>query len=57
MEQTIQDVKIGETYNHPYKGEGLVIGKTKRTITVKFDKSTTKLTYNHNDAYFCISDF
>tara|TARA_R110000737_G_scaffold243732_1_gene254781 strand:+ start:344 stop:517 length:174 start_codon:yes stop_codon:yes gene_type:complete len=56
--RTIQDVKIGERFLHSdEKGEGVVIGKTKRTITVKYEKSTCKNTYKHNDAYFYPSDF
>jgi len=55
--RTIQEVEIGERFNHATKGEGVIIAKTKRTITAKFQKSTTKLTYKHNDAYFYASDF
>lgn len=55
--RTIQDVKIGERFNHHEKGEGIVTGKTKRTITVTYPQSTCKNTYNCNDAYFYPSDF
>lgn len=55
--KTIQDVKVGDTINSPEKGMGTVTIKTKRTITLKFDKSTTKNSYNCNDAYFYGSDF
>ncbi len=53
----ISDVKVGETINNPIKGVGVVISVTKRTITVKYPKSTCKNTYKHNDSYFYESDF
>lgn len=55
--KTIQDVKIGEQWQHPEKGLGEIIAKTKRTITVKYPKSTCKNSYRHNDARFSWSDF
>jgi len=55
--RTIQDVKVGETFNHHEKGEGVVSIKTKRTITIVYEHSTCKNTYNCNDAYFYPSDF
>ena len=53
--RTIQDVKIGEKVKHHEKGNGMVSDKTKRTITIVFERSTSKLTYNCNDAYFYVS--
>lgn len=55
--RTIQDVKEGETVNHPKKGVGMVSKKTKRTITIQFNDGSCKNTYNCNDAYFYPSDF
>lgn len=55
--RTIQDVKVGERVQHPEKGEGVVSIKTKRTITIVYEKSTCKNSYNCNDAYFYVSDF
>ena len=55
--RTIQDVEIGEQGQHPEKGLGTIIAKTKRTITVGYPKSTCKNSYKHNDAYFYWSDF
>ena len=55
--RTIQDVKVGETVNHHLRGKGVVSIKTKRTITIVFENSTCKNTYNCNDAYFYVSDF
>jgi len=57
MIQTIQDVKVGDSVSNAIKGDGIVIKTTPRTITIKFDKSTSKLTYRHKDAYFYPSDF
>lgn len=56
--KTIQDVKIGEEVNSGRNGKGMVINKTKRTITVTFQNgNTVKNTYRHNDDYFYASDF
>jgi len=55
--RTIQDIKVGEKVNHHIKGEGMVSIKTKRTITIVFERSTSKNTYKCNDAYFYVSDF
>ena len=55
--RTIQDVKVGEKVNHHFKGEGVVSEKTKRTITIVFNRSTSKNTYRCNDAYFYVTDF
>jgi len=55
--RTIQDVKVGETINNREKGVGMVTKKTKRTITIQYEKSSCKNSYNCNDAYFYISDF
>lgn len=55
--RTIQEVKIGEKVTHHLKGDGMVSGKTKRTITITFEKSTSKNTYRYNDAYFYVADF
>lgn len=55
--RTIQDVKVGETFEHYEKGVGTVVRKTKRTITIQYEKSSCKNTYNCNDAYFYPSDF
>ncbi|WP_445458413.1 hypothetical protein [Flavobacterium sp. HNIBRBA15423] len=53
----VSEVPIGHRFNHGIKGEGVIIKKTKRTLTAKFDKSTTKVTYRYSDAYFSPSDF
>ncbi|MDR6844488.1 hypothetical protein [Flavobacterium granuli] len=53
----ISEVPIGHKFNHGTKGEGIIIGKTKRTLTAKFDICTTKVTYRYSDAYFSVSDF
>jgi hypothetical protein len=55
--ETIQYIVVGRKIDHPTKGVGEVIKVTKRTITVKFKRSTSKLTYNCNDAYFYATDF
>lgn len=56
--RTIQEVKIGEEVNSVRNGKGMVTNKTKRTITVTFDKGNiVKKTYRNNDDYFYGSDF
>lgn len=55
--RTIQEVEIGERFDCGEKGEGVIIAKTKRTLTAKFDKCTSKVTYRYNHAYFSASDF
>ena len=55
--RTIKEVKIGEKVTHPEKGEGIISGKTKRTVTITYEKITCKNSYNCNDAYFYPSDF
>jgi len=55
--KTIQDVTIGETVEHHIKGKGVVSAKTQKTLTIVFERSTSKLTYNCKDAYFYVSDF
>ncbi|WP_188051725.1 hypothetical protein [Flavobacterium sp. GP15] len=53
----ISEVKIGQKIDHGEKGEGIVIAKTPRTITAKFPKVTTKVTYRFKDAIFSPIDF
>lgn len=51
------EIEVGFQFEHGYKGKGIVISRTPRTITVHFEKCTTKVTYRHKDAYFSPSDF
>lgn len=53
----IQEIQIGFKFNHHLKGEGVIIAKTKRTLTAKFDGVTTKVTYRTSDANFNSFDF
>lgn len=53
----IQDIPIGYKFNHHLKGQGVIIAKTKRTLTAKFHGVTTKITYRHSDATFTPFDF
>lgn len=53
----INEVKVGEKYIHPTKGEATVIKVSKRTIVMKFPFSTRKNVYDHADSYFYITDF
>ena len=55
--RTIEDVKVGEFVEHHEKGKGMVSGKTQRTVTITFEKSTSKNTYRYKDAYFYVSEF
>lgn len=54
----IDQVKIGDKVSNEKNGNGLVTGKTKRTITVTFHSGNqVKVTYKYNDAPFFESDF
>lgn len=53
----ISQVEIGFQFDHGIKGKGVIISKTKRTLTAKFEKCTTKVTYRYSDATFSPSDF
>lgn len=54
----IHEVQIGEKINHHKYGEGVITGKTKRTITATFVSGiTVKNTYRYADAYFYASEF
>jgi hypothetical protein len=53
----ISDVKVGDTLNNLFKGTGVVVKVTKRTITVKYPLSTCKNSYFHSDAEFFETDF
>jgi hypothetical protein len=53
----ISEVKVGQKIQHGEKGEGVVIAKTPRTITAKFTKVTTKVTYRFKVAVFSPIDF
>lgn len=56
--KTIKDIEIGNKINSPINGEGMVTGKTKRTVTVTFTNgNTVKITYRHSNAYFYETDF
>jgi len=54
--KTIQDVKVGDPIISKTGRKGKVISRTKRTITIKFEFSTCKLSYNKNNAEFIESD-
>jgi len=48
----------GKIAENKSNSKGIVIGKTKRTITVTFENgNTVKNTYKYNDAYFYSSEF
>ena len=53
----ISEIEIGYKFNHPTKGEGIIIAKTKRTLTASFKACTTKVTYRYSDSRFSIGDF
>ena len=52
----ITDLKEGMIVNSPIKGEGMIIKITKRTITTKFKKVTTKITLRKEDTDISFSD-
>lgn len=53
----LEEIEIGFKFNHGIKGECVVIGKTKRTVTVKHKFGTTKVTYRTSDVNISPSDF
>ena len=53
----ISEIETGYRFNHPTKGEGVIIAKTKRTLTASFKACTTKVTYRYSDSRFSIGDF
>lgn len=53
----VQDVPIGYKFQHGLKGEGVIIARTPRTLTAKFPKSTTKVTYRYLNSDFSPADF
>ncbi|MGD1319553.1 hypothetical protein [Chryseobacterium sp. 2R14A] len=54
----LSEVQIGMKINHPRHGEGIITGKTARTISATFVKGiTAKVTYKTADAYFYVTDF
>lgn len=52
----LTDLKENTKIVHPYKGTGIIKKITVRTITIKYDKMTSKRTFRHNNAEFNISD-
>lgn len=46
------DIQVGFKFEHPTKGTGEVIKRTSRTLTIKFKRSTSKVTYDTRYAIF-----
>lgn len=56
--KTIAEVKVGDKVENNKNGRGMVVEKTKRTITVVFENGNkVKNTYKYSDAYFWETDF
>lgn len=56
--QKLTDVKIGQKINSPRNNEGIIISKTKKTITALFTNGNrVKNTYRNMDDYFYEADF
>ena len=53
----ISEIEVGFKFNHGIKGECVVIGKTKRTITIVHSLGKTKVTFKRDDVDFSPSDF
>lgn len=51
------EVEVGFEFDHGIKGKCTVINRTKRTITIKHEHGTTKVTYRHFDTTFSPTDF
>lgn len=52
----LSDLKENEKIVHPYKGTGIIKKITARTITIKYEKMTSKRTFTKNNAEFNISE-
>lgn len=56
--KTIADIQVGHTFNSGRNGEGMIVAKSKRTLTAVFKNGNkVKITYKTTDAYFSGSDF
>lgn len=53
----ISEIKIGYTFNNNLKGQGVIIKKSKKSLTAEFENSITKIVYIDSDADFSPSDF
>lgn len=53
----ISEIPIGHKFMTRTKGEGVIISKTKRTLTAKFEKCTTKLTFKRFDCEYPLKEF
>ena len=53
----ISEIKIGYTFNNKSKGQGVIIKKSKKTLTAEFEKVITEITYRYSDSDFLPSDF
>lgn len=51
------EVKIGFEFEHGIKGNCRVINRTPKTITIKHNFGTTKVSYRYKDTIFSPSDF
>jgi hypothetical protein len=53
----VHEVPVGFKFQCPTRGEGVIIKVTPRTLTAKFLKSTSKITYRYLNCDFSPSDF
>lgn len=56
MENLI-NIKKGDELDHPSRGKGLVLGRSMRTITVKWKHSTQTITFHRKPTEILITDF
>ena len=53
----LSEIKLGQEIEDQQRGTGVVIKKTPRTVTIKFEHSTVKQSYKSADSHFSISMF
>jgi hypothetical protein len=53
----VHEVPVGFKFQCSKRGEGVIIKVTPRTLTAKFAKSTSKITYRYLNCDFSPADF
>lgn len=53
----IADIPIGHKFTTNTGREGVIIAKSPRTLTAKFEKSTCKLTFKRADCEYPLKEF
>lgn len=53
---TLKDLQLSQTIMHPIKGRGLITKLTARTISIRYEKVTSKRTFRKLNTEFEISE-